>query len=201
MNRGPSILVALSLLLAACGGASGPTATPVRVESLEGRNVDMIGVVVDMPDGQYLGDRTVQSGFETITTEYRWDARTETFDRVSQEYKLATEDLRAAGLPVLDDDELSFTEGMFRDSRYRLGGELYRLTIGGETSYEVRIGVRWRLYDTQTSSFVLERETTGYARGGALGDRGETPNTLLAAFETALGGLVTDPAFPSLGGE
>jgi hypothetical protein len=195
------VLPALPFALAACGGASGPTAMPVSVESLTGRNVDMIGVVVDMPDGQYLGDRTVPSGLGEVTTVYRWDARTELFDRHSEEYKLATEDLRAAGLPVLDGEDLSYTDGMFRDTRYRLGGELHHLAIGGESQFDVRIGVRWRLYDAQTSSFVLERETSGYARGMTLGDRGESPNTLLAAFETALGGLVTDPAFPALGGE
>lgn len=194
-------LPALPLVLAACGGASGPTAMPVSVESLTGRNVDMIGVTVDLPDGQYLGDRTVPTGLGSTTTVWRWDARTQLYDRHSGEHKLATEDLRAAGLPVVDEEEISFTDGMFRDTRYRLGGELHHLAIGGKSQLEVRMGVRWRLYDTQTDSFVLERETSGFARGVALGDRGESPNTLLAAFETALGGLVTDPAFPSLGGE
>lgn len=192
---------ALSLVLAGCGGASGPAAAPVSVASLTGRNVDLVGVVVGLPDGQYLGDRTVPTGLGATTTVWRWDARTQLYDRHSEDHKLSTEDLRAAGLPVVDDEEVSYTEGMFRDTRYRLGGELFRLTIGGKSQLEVRLGVRWRLYDTQTSSFVLERETSGFARGVVLGDRGESPNTLLAAFETALGGLVTDPAFPSLGGE
>jgi hypothetical protein len=203
MTPRPSIAVLASPLLAAlaaCAGSAGPAAAPVQVESLMGRNVDPIGVVVDMPDGQYLGDRATSPTAATPTV-YRWDALTQAFDRFSQDYKLSTEDLRAAGLPVLDGDELEFTEGMFRDTRYRLGGELHRLTIGGQADFEVRIGVRWRLFDTQTSSFVLEKETTGYARGGVLGDRGTRPNTLLSAFESALGALVTDPAFPSLGGE
>lgn len=191
--------VALGLALSACGGATAPPAPPVGVASLAGRQVDMIGVTAGMPDGQYLGQMQPRSpGARPVSI--RWDATTQVFDRFGSDYKLAPEDLRAAGLPVVDGDDLSYTEGMFTRDRYRLGGELTRLSVDRGTDYEVRISVDWKLYDTETGSFVLEKQTSGLARSGALGDRGIRPNSLLDAFETALGALVADPAFPAHGG-
>jgi hypothetical protein len=196
------LAVSLSLLasLAACGGATAPPAPPVSVESLAGRDIDMIGVVVDIPDGQFLGQLRNRSPGAPPTTTVRWDATTQAFDRFAEDYKLATEDLRAAGLPVLDGNELSFTEGMFRRTRYRLGGEITRLSVDRATDYEVRITVHWRLYDVENGSFVLQEQTSGLARSGALGDRGVRPNSLLSAFQTALGALVADPGFPGNAG-
>ncbi|MDH3297933.1 MAG: hypothetical protein OEM23_00415 [Gemmatimonadota bacterium] len=133
----------------------------------------LVGLTIDMPDGQYLGE----SNIERQT--FRWDTELTADDRVSSDRLLALEHFQWAGLPVMPDNQLSFTKGIFGPERFRLGGRLTSLNIQGRERYEVRSHVTWSIYDTETSSVIIERETKGLAKGAVLGLRGEQPNALL----------------------
>jgi hypothetical protein len=187
MSRYPPLLIALTL--AACsstGTQSTSSMTPAAVLDL---GVDMFGVVADIPHRQYLGDAT---GFA-----YRWQAEHTLLERGSTDKQVSVEDLQHAGLPVMDQgSQLEFVGGMYRDVRYRLGGTLDRLSIGGQ--YEIRMRVNWQLYDTETASIVFAGPSNGFARGQNLGFTGMQPNAMLSAFQDCLANLFGQNEFAAV---
>jgi len=134
--------------------------------------LSIIGVTIDMPDGQSLGN--AGNG-----RQYRWDAEVTPGDRVSSDQLLGIEHFEFAGLPVVPGTEVSFTDGIFGPERFRLGGRLTSLSIEGGGRYEIRAHVLWSIYDTESSKVISELETKGLAKGAALGIRGEQPNVLM----------------------
>ncbi len=148
-------------------------------------NVEIVGITVDMPDGQYLGEfeqdteRDVRITTTPTRTIFRWDVELTPGDRVTTDRLLAIEHFRWAGLPMVPGTEVSFTEGMFGPQRFRLGGRLTSLNIQGKRRYEIRAHVHWSIYDTETSQVIVDKETKGLAKGAVLGVRGEQPNALM----------------------
>lgn len=185
----------LALTAAACSSATSGTVARLDPVDLVDMDVDMFAVVADIPHRQYLGESNPIAG-SNVARVYRWKAEYSLIDRdvAGNEIWLSAQFLQSAGLPVLDEGTaLDFTEGLYRDTRYRLGGTLNRISIGG--LYDVRLTVIWRLYDTQTGDFVFEGSSNGFARGKDLGRTGSQSNALLDSFRDCLGHLVADPAF------
>lgn len=148
-------------------------------------NVEIIGISVDMPDGQYIGEvdvdteRDVRIATNLTRLVYRWDAELTPGDRVTTDRLLAIEHFRFAGLPMVPGTEVSLTEGIFGPQRFRLGGRLTSLNIQGKRRYEIRAHVHWSIYDTETSTVIIDGQTKGLAKGSVLGVRGEQPNVLM----------------------
>lgn len=168
-NLGAAILVGAALLLTL------PThgAAQDINQKLTKLRLGLVGLTIDMPDGQYIGESN------SDRTTFRWDVELTPDDRVSQDQLLAVEHFQWAGLPICPGNELSFTKGIFGPERFRLGGRLTSLNIQGRERYEVRSHVHWSIYDTETSSIIIERDAKGTARGAVLGLRGEQPNALM----------------------
>jgi hypothetical protein len=135
-------------------------------------NVEIVGIAVDMLDGQTLGQSKTGA-------EYRWDVELTPGDRVTPDELLAIEHFQWAGLPMVPGTEVSFTDGIFGPARFRLGGQLTSLDIQSRTRYEIRARVHWSIYDTETSQVIVHEETKGLAKGAVLGLRGEQPNALM----------------------
>jgi len=134
--------------------------------------LSIIGVTIDMPDGQSLGNAGDGA-------QYRWDAEVTPDDRVTSDQLLGIEHFEFAGLPVVPGTDVSFTVGIFGPERFRLGGRLTSLSIKRGGRYEIRAHVHWSIYDTESSKVISELQTKGLAKGTALGIRGEQPNVLM----------------------
>ena len=134
--------------------------------------LSIIGVTIDMPDGQSLGNAGGGA-------QYRWDAEVTPDDRVTSDQLLGIEHFEFAGLPVVPGTDVSFTVGIFGPERFRLGGRLTSLSIKRSGRYEIRAHVHWSIYDTESSKVISELQTKGLAKGVALGIRGEQPNVLM----------------------
>jgi len=106
----------------------------------------------------------------------------------------SAQDLKAAGLPLLDQGtQLDFIGGMYEPVRYRLAGTLTRISI--TRLYDVRLTVDWQLYDTETESMVFTGSSDGFARGQNLGLTGMRPNAMLDSFQNCLGKLLDQDEF------
>ena len=181
-----------AILVGACSSAtSQPTVTLTPEEMLD-RGVDMFGVVVDIPHRQYIGESGA-TGSQSVTV-FRWQAEHTLLERGSSDVLIAVEDLQLAGLPILDEGvELDFVGGMYRDVRYRLAGTLDRITIAAQ--FDVRVRVRWQLYDSEIEAMVFSGESNGFARGQNLGLTGMQPNALLSSFQDCVGDLFGQAEF------
>ena len=179
IQAGISLGALLVVVLPASGDAQDINRTLTKL------NVEIVGIAVDMPDGQYLGEFDVDTERDVrITTTptrviYRWDTELTPGDRVTTDRLLAIEHFRWAGLPMVPGTEVSFTDGIFGPARFRLGGRLTSLNIQSDNRYEIRAHVHWSIYDTETSKVIVDKETKGLAKGAALGVRGEQPNVLM----------------------
>ena len=162
--------IALGALLVVILPASGDAQDINR--KLSKLQVEIVGVTIDMPDGQSIGE----SGDGEVL---RWDVEVTPGDRVSQDKLVGIEHFRFAGLPVVPGTHVSFTDGLFGPERFRLGGRLTSLSIDHRERYEVRAHLQWSIYDTQTSEIIVDQEVKGLARGTTLGERGEQPNALM----------------------
>lgn len=134
--------------------------------------LSIIGVTIDMRDGQSLGRSRDGAVF-------LWDEEITPGDRVSSDKLLGIEHFEFAGLPVVPGTNVSFTDGIFGPERFRLAGRLTSLSIDFRGQYEVRAHLNWSIYDTETSEIVAEREVKGLAKGATIGSRGEQPNALM----------------------
>ncbi len=143
-------------------------------EKLASLNLGIAGIAIDMPDGQYVGERTGR----TLET-YRWDVELTPDDRVSDDRLLGLEHFEFAGVPVVPGTEVSVTEGIFGPERFRLAGVLVALDIRGSSRLEVRTEVVWSIYDAEAGEVIAEFKSKGLAKGTVLGFRGEQPNALL----------------------
>ncbi|RLC54740.1 MAG: hypothetical protein DRI30_08675 [Chloroflexi bacterium] len=142
-------------------------------QKLSNLQVEIVGVSIDMPDGQPLGRGP-------DGTSYSWDFELTPEDRVATEYLLGIEHFRWAGLPMVPGTEVSLTEGLFGPSRFRLAGRVTSLDIRGNGGrFEIRVRVQWSILDTETSNVIVDNEARGLAKGTALGVRGEQPNVLM----------------------
>ncbi len=141
--------------------------------------LSIIGVTIDMPDGQSLGNAGDGA-------QYRWDAEVTPDDRVTSDQLLGIEHFEFAGLPVVPGTDVSFTEGIFGPERFRLGGRLTSLSIKDSGRFEIRAHVHWSIYDTESSKVISELQTKGLAKGTALGVRGEQPNVLMESVIESL---------------
>jgi len=179
----------IALILAGCS-STGTQPRGLTPADLLDREVDMFGVVADIPHRQYLGE----SGGGQTPTVYRWQAEYSQLERGSSDVLVSAEALQIAGLPVLDQgSQLDFVGGMYQNVRYRLAGTLDRLTISGYV--DVRMRVQWQLYDAETGEMVFVGASNGFARGQNLGLTGIQPNALLHAFQNCLGDLLSQPEF------
>lgn len=176
--------IALGALLVVVLPTSGDAQQDIN-RTLSKLNVEIVGIAVDMLDGQYLGefeqdtDRNVRITNTPTRTIFRWDAELTPGDRVTTDRLLAIEHFQWAGLPMVPGTEVSLTDGMFGPERFRLGGALTSLNIQGKNRYEIRARVHWSIYDTETSKVIVHEETMGLAKGAVLGVRGEQPNALM----------------------
>lgn len=141
-------------------------------------DLGIAAITIDMPDGQFVGERTVPDQRRGVET-YRWDVEVTPDDRVSDDNLLGVEHFRFAGLPVEPGKEVSFTEGIFGSERFRLAGRLTALDIRGADRIEVRTEVVWSVYDTESGEVITELKSKGLAKGTVLGIRGEQPNALM----------------------
>lgn len=178
-NPGAAVLMGAALLTLPTHAA----AQDINQKLMELR-LGLVGLTIDMPDGQYVGESNADG------TTFRWDAELTPDDRVSQDRLLGVEHFQWAGLPICPGNELSFTKGIFGPERFRLGGRLTSLNIQGRERYEVRSHVHWEIYDTETSSIIIEKDAKGTARGAVLGLRGEQPNALMDSVIDSLEGFL-----------
>ena len=192
MLRRLAVATLVLLAVAACSSATTQTSESMSPDALAAMDVDLFGVVVDIPHRKSLG-----STDGTATTPpllYEWQTEHTLLERGSTNRWLSVDELQTAGLPVLEQGaRLDFTGGMYRDTRFRLGGTIDAISIS--RSVEVRIRTQWRLYDTQTEDFIFEGASNGFARGQNLGTTGIQPNAMLDAFEDCLGDLIQQPEF------
>jgi len=150
-------------------------------------DIEFMGIAVDIPDRQNLGRREARGDDEgrgVVTTQgtivYAWDAEKTPDDAGAREYLLSLDHLRMAGIPAVPGAKPDM-ERAYGGQRYRLGGVLTGLQIGGDERYEVRANLDWQLYDARSSSVVWEGSSSAMARGATLGVRGESDNVLLDA--------------------
>ncbi len=155
-------------------------------QKLSSLQVEIVGVSVDMPDGQPLGRGP-------DGTSYSWDLVPTPEDRVADDYLLGIEHFQWAGLPMVPGTEVSLTEGLFGPERFRLAGRLTSLNIGGSgRRLEIRAHVHWSILDTETLTVIVDNETKGLAKGSALGLRGEQPNVLMGSVIKSLEEFLDD---------
>lgn len=147
-------------------------------DKLADLSLGIVAITVDMPDGQFVGERSVPNQRRGVET-YRWDVEVTPDDRVSEDELLGVEHFRFAGLPVERGTEVSFTEGIFGRERFRLAGRLIALDIRGAERIEVRSEVVWSVYDTESEEVIAELKSKGLAKGTVLGIGGEQPNALM----------------------
>ena len=162
--------VAVSAMLLLAFPTSGYTQDINR--KLSKLQLEIIGVTIDMPDGQNIGE----TGDGEILL---WDVEVTPGDRVSKDRLMGIEHFRFAGLPVVPGTHVSFTDGLFGPERFRLGGRLTSLSIDYRGRYEVRARLQWSIYDSETSEIIVDQEAKGLAKGATLGERGQQPNALM----------------------
>lgn len=184
--------LALALALPSSAVAQSPEKVMKKMADM---GIDFMGVAVDIPDRQNLGSRDVPTGEDRTrgadptrggTVVYVWDEKPTPDDKSAREHLLTLQHLRAAGIPAVPGREVDFQEGMAGSNRYRLGGIIQHIDIGGSARYEVRVNVLWQLYDMESSSVIWEGSSNALARGAVLGERGEQPNVLMDATISAL---------------
>jgi len=184
--------LALALVLPAPAAAQSPEEVMKKMADM---GIDFMGMAVNIPDRQNLGSRDVATGEDRTrgadptrggTIVYVWDERPTPDDKSAPEHLVTIHHLQIAGIPAAPGKEIDFQEGMGGANRYRLGGIITNIEIGGSTRYEVRVNVDWQLFDSESSSIVWEGSSNALARGAVLGDRGEQPNVLLDATIDAL---------------
>lgn len=169
------------------------------METLAELDIEFVGIGSSILDRQDLGYRelteSAADGRRALEDErvvaYAWDVERSPDDRVAEEKLLSIEHLQAAGIPAVHGGMPDLTQG-YGNMRYRMGGLITSIEIGGESRYEVRMNVDWKVYDTESSSVVWEGSSEHLARGAALGDRGEADNVLLDAVLGALDAVLDD---------
>jgi hypothetical protein len=184
----------LALALAVPAPAAGQSPEDV-MKKMADMGIDFMGMAVDIPDRRNLGSRDVPTGSDRNrsadptrggTVIYLWDEQPTPDDKSAPEHLLTIQHLQIAGIPAGPGKEVDFQEGMAGANRYRMGGIITNIQIGGSVRYEVRVNVDWQLYDTESSSIIWEGSSNAMARGAVLGDRGEQPNVLMDATIDAL---------------
>ena len=169
-------------MLALVGAALAAAPSAAHAQDINKKLADLdlgiVAITVDMPDGQFVGERSVPNQRRGVET-YRWDVEVTPDDRVSDDNLLGVEHFRFAGLPVEPGTDVSFTEGIFGRERFRLAGRLTALDIRGADRIEVRTEVVWSIYDTESGEVISEMKSKGLAKGAVLGIRGEQPNALM----------------------
>ena len=184
--------LALALAVPTPAAAQSPEEVMKKMADM---GIDFMGMAVDIADRQNLGSRDVPTGANRNrgadptrggTIIYLWDERPTPDDKSTPEHLLTIQHLQFAGIPAGPGKEVDFQEGMGGANRYRMGGIITNIQIGGSDRYEVRVNVDWQLFDTESSSIVWEGSSNALARGAVLGDRGEQPNVLLDATIDAL---------------
>jgi hypothetical protein len=183
--------LALVVTLVAAPSAAGQSAEQV-MERMQELDIAFVGIATDIRDRQNLGSRDAPRG----PVVYAWDAERTADDAVSREFLLSVENLQAAGIPAIHGASLEFENGMFGNSRYRMGGTLRAIDIRGDVGYEVKVNLDWQLYDARSSSVVWQGSSSSRKRGTSLGVRGEPDNVLLTcvlgALDSVLDGEVAD---------
>lgn len=195
---GPLALAGLAALAlsATPAAAQSPEKVMQRLAELD---IEFAGIGADIADRQNLGRREVQESAgdnrgalaDRDVVVFAWDVQRSPDDRVSDEKLLSIEHLQAAGIPAVHGGAPDLTRG-YGNQRYRMGGTITNIEIGGDDRYEVRMNIDWEVYDSQSSSVVWEGSSTKLARGAALGDRGESDNVLLDAVLGALDAVLDD---------
>lgn len=187
------LICAVAVVLAACSSATQQATVEVTPETLVDMNVDMFGIVADIPHRQYLGESR-PTGANQATTVFRWQAQHTLLERGSTDVLISAERLQVAGLPVMDQGtELDFVGGLYEDVRYRLGGTMNRITVSAH--YDVRVTVEWQLYDRDAGRMVYSGSSSGFGRGQSMGLTGIQPNAILEAYQDCLGKLIGQPEF------
>lgn len=178
---------AAAAMLLATAPSLGAQSPEEVMETMAELDIEFMGIAVDIPDRQNLGRREAtrdddERGVVTNqgTIVYAWDAEKTPDDATAREYLLSIDHLRVAGIPAVPGTKPDMDRA-YGGQRYRLGGTLTGLEIGGDQRYEVRANLAWQLYDASTSSVVWEGTSSAMARGAALGVRGESDNVLLDA--------------------
>jgi len=187
------LICAAVVVLAACSSATSQPNVEVTPETFLDMDVDMFGIVADIPHRQYLGEST-PTGAGQATTVFRWQAQHTLLERGSTDVLISAERLQVAGLPVLEQGaELDFVGGLYEDVRYRLGGTLNRITVSAH--YDVRVTVDWQLYDSDSGAMVYSGSSSGFGKGQSMGLTGIQPNAILEAYQDCVGNLVGQPEF------
>lgn len=187
------LICAVAVVLAACSSATSQPHVEVTPETFLDMDVDMFGIVADIPHRQYLGEST-PTGANQATTVFRWQAQHTLLERGSTDVLISAERLQVAGLPVLEQGaELDFVGGLYEDVRYRLGGTLNRITVSAH--YDVRVTVDWQLYDSDSGAMVYSGSSSGFGKGQSMGLTGIQPNAILEAYQDCVGNLVGQPEF------
>ncbi len=198
----PAVGAIAAVAIAALLGVATPVAaqSPEEVmQKLGDLDIEFVGIGSDIPDRQDLGFRELEEsaadGRRALEDErvvaYAWDVERTPDDRVAVEKLLSIEHLQAAGVPAVHGGMPDLTRG-YGSQRYKMGGTITSIEIGGESRYEVRMNVDWQVYDAESSSVAWEGSSEHLAKGAALGDRGEADNVLLDAVLGALDSVLDD---------
>lgn len=169
------------------------------MQTLADLDIEFAGIGATIPDRQDIGYREVQEsagdGRRALEDEqaiaYAWDVQRSPDDRVAVEKLLSIEHLQAAGIPAVHGGMPDLSRG-YGSQRYRMGGAITAIEISGESRYEVRMNVDWKVYDSESSSVVWEGSSEHLAKGASLGDRGEADNVLLDAVLGALNAVLDE---------
>lgn len=193
--------VAVAAIVALLGSSTPVAAqSPEEVmQTLADLDIEFVGVGSSIPDRQDIGFRELEEsagdGRRALEDErfvaYAWDVQRSPDDRVATEKLLSIEHLQAAGIPAVHGGMPDLTRG-YGNTRYRMGGVITSIEISGESRYEVRMNVDWKVYDAESSSVAWEGSSEYLAKGAALGDRGEPDNVLLDAVLGALDAVLDD---------
>ena len=186
-TRAAAVGIAALAALSTAPSAAGQSAEQI-METMQELDIEFVGIATDIRDRQNLGARDTPDGVVV----YAWDVERTADDRVAREQLLSVEHLQAAGIPAVRGSSPEFERGMFGGSRYRLGGTLTGLEIKGNVRYEVKVNVKWQLFDTESSSVIWEGASSSMKRGAALGSRGESDNVLLNGVLDALDSVLDD---------
>ena len=187
------LICAVAVIMAACSSATSQPNVEVTPETFLDMDVDMFGIVADIPHRQYLGESS-STGANQATTVFRWQAQHTLLERGSTDVLISAERLQVAGLPVMEQGaELDFVGGLDEDVRYRLGGTLNRITVSAH--YDVRVTVEWQLYDTDSGVMAYSGSSSGFGRGQSMGLTGIQPNAILGAYQDCVRNLIGQPEF------
>lgn len=169
------------------------------MQTLADLDIEFVGIGATIPDRQDIGFREIQESAgdnrraleDERAIAYAWDVQRSPDDRVATEKLLSIEHLQAAGIPAVHGGMPDLSQG-YGSQRYRMGGAITSIEISGESRYEVRMHIDWKVYDSQSSSVAWEGSSEHLAKGAALGDRGEPDNVLLDAVLGALDSVLND---------